>query len=98
MDERLKFIARLLDGDKMAPLCREFSISRKTGYKILKRYNDCGLQGLTNRSLRPLPSQNAGYNPFSLYISFLKCGNCPIIAKLSCFNADILRTPATAFI
>jgi hypothetical protein len=30
MDERLKFIARLLDGDKMALLCREFGISRKT--------------------------------------------------------------------
>ena len=35
MDERLKFIARLLDGEKMAPLCCEFGISRKTGYKIL---------------------------------------------------------------
>lgn len=40
MDERLKFIARLLDGDKMAALCREFGISRKTGYKILTRYNE----------------------------------------------------------
>ena len=40
MDERLKFIARLLDGEKMAPLAREFGISRKIGYKILKRYND----------------------------------------------------------
>jgi transposase len=38
MDERLKFIARLLDGDKMAELCREFGVSRKTGYKILNRY------------------------------------------------------------
>jgi len=37
MDERLKFIARLLDGEKMAGLCREFGISRKTGYKILGR-------------------------------------------------------------
>jgi hypothetical protein len=34
MDERLKFIARLLDGEQMAGLCREFGISRKTGYKI----------------------------------------------------------------
>ena len=40
MDERLKFIARLLDGEKMAGLCREFGISRKTGYKILTRYNE----------------------------------------------------------
>src|ERR1700719_4052201 len=31
MDERLKFIAQLLDGEKMAVLCRQFGISRKTG-------------------------------------------------------------------
>jgi len=31
MDERLKFIARLLDGEKMASMCREFGISRVTG-------------------------------------------------------------------
>ena len=36
MDERLKFIARLLDGEQMAGLCREFGISRKTGYKGLQ--------------------------------------------------------------
>ena len=29
-----RFIARLLDGEKMAVLCREFGISRKTGYTI----------------------------------------------------------------
>jgi transposase len=52
MDERLKFIARLLDGEKMAQLCREFGISRKTGYKILTRYNEIGLEGLTDRSSR----------------------------------------------
>lgn len=34
MDERVRFIARLLDGEKMAALCAEFGISRKTGYKI----------------------------------------------------------------
>jgi hypothetical protein len=32
MDERLRFVARLLEGEKMAPLCAEFGISRKTGY------------------------------------------------------------------
>ena len=34
MDGRLRFVARLLDGEKMAPLCREFDIPRKTGYKF----------------------------------------------------------------
>ena len=43
MDERLRFIARLLESEKMAPLCREFGISRVTGYKIYERYKTCGL-------------------------------------------------------
>lgn len=52
VDERLRFIARLLDGEKMAALCAEFGISRKTGYKIYKRYKGCGIDGLTDRSHR----------------------------------------------
>jgi putative transposase len=44
MDERLRFVARRLDGEKMAQLCREFGISRETGYKIFNRYKGCGLQ------------------------------------------------------
>jgi putative transposase len=58
MDERLKFIARLLEGEKMAELCREFGVSRKTGYKILNRYNSCGVEGLTDRSRRPYRQAN----------------------------------------
>jgi putative transposase len=58
MDERLKFVARLLDGEKMAGLCREFGVSRKTGYKILRRYNEIGLEGLTDRSRRPYRHAN----------------------------------------
>ena len=49
MDERLRFVARLLDGDKMAAVCREFGISRKTGYKIFNRYKEVGIQGLEDR-------------------------------------------------
>ena len=37
----------------MAELCREFGISRKTGYKIFDRYQERGVQGLTDRSRRP---------------------------------------------
>jgi putative transposase len=58
MDERVKFIARLLDGERMSELCEEFSISRKTGYKILQRYRDCGVDGLTDRSRRPYRHAN----------------------------------------
>jgi hypothetical protein len=37
MDERMRFVARLLDGEKMAALCDEFGISRKTGDKMYDR-------------------------------------------------------------
>ena len=58
MEERLRFVARLLDGEKMAVLCREFEISRKTGYKLFNRYKDSGLEGLTDRSRRPYRHAN----------------------------------------
>ena len=53
MDERIRFVIRLKDGESMAALCREFQISRKTGYKIFERYEECGLAGLTDRARRP---------------------------------------------
>ncbi len=64
MDERLRFVARLLDGEKMAVLCREFDISRKTGYKLFNRYRECGLEGLTDRSRRPY--RHANQLPFQI--------------------------------
>ena len=36
----------------MAPLCAEFGISRKTGYKIYERYKTCGELAVTDRSWR----------------------------------------------
>jgi transposase InsO family protein len=54
MDERLRFVARLLEGEEMSALCREFGISRKTGYTIWSRYKDQGLEALTDRSRRPV--------------------------------------------
>jgi putative transposase len=45
----------LLDSEKMAPLRREFSISRVTGYKIFNRYKDCGLEGEGAQSRVILP-------------------------------------------
>jgi len=53
MDERTKFIGRLLSGEKMAPLCREFGISRVTGYKLWKRYHEFGSVALFDQSRAP---------------------------------------------
>lgn len=54
MDERLRFVARVMEGERMTELCREFDISRKTGYKIYNRYKECGLEALMDRSRRPV--------------------------------------------
>jgi transposase len=54
MEERLRFVARLLEGEGMSEVCRDFGISRKTGYKIFNRYKDDGLEALSDRSRRPV--------------------------------------------
>ena len=58
MDERLRFVARLLDGEAMSEICREFGISRKTGYKIFNRYKEQGLLALNDRCRRPVRYAN----------------------------------------
>lgn len=42
----------------MSEVCRDFGISRKTGYKFFQRYKDVGLKGLTDRSRRPMRYAN----------------------------------------
>jgi putative transposase len=64
MDERLRFVARLLEGHNMSEACREFGISRPTGYKIFNRYKDIGYEGLLDRSRRPY--RHANQLPFQL--------------------------------
>ena len=54
MEERLRFVARLLDGETMTEVCRDFGISRKTGRKIFVRYKEHGLEALNDRSRRPV--------------------------------------------
>ncbi len=58
MDERMRFVIPLKDGESMALLCREFGISRKTGYKIFERYEEYGLEGLSDRTRRPFRYAN----------------------------------------
>lgn len=58
MEERLRFVARLLEGESMSDVCREFGISRKTGYKVYNRYKEQGLEALCDRSRRPVRYAN----------------------------------------
>ncbi len=58
MEERLRFVARLLDGEGMSDVCRLFGNSHNTGYRIFNRCKDDGLEALTDRSRRPVRYAN----------------------------------------
>ena len=58
MAERVRFVARLLEGESMSSVCREFGISRKTGYKIFNRYQSEGMEAFCDRSWRPVRNAN----------------------------------------
>src|SRR3989454_2695067 len=54
MSLRQEFVTMALQaGVSMSELCRRFEISRKTGYKWLRRYRAEDLRGLADRSRRP---------------------------------------------
>src|SRR2546423_14488141 len=53
-EQRMRFVMRVVNGERMSALCREFGISRPTGYVWLRRYQQTGsLRGLQERSRRP---------------------------------------------
>lgn len=54
MSLRKEFVTEALaEGANISALCRHYGISRKTGYKWLKRYREEGEAGLADRSRRP---------------------------------------------
>ena len=54
MDQRVRFISEYLERHfSVAEICRQFNISRKTGYKWLTRYEAYGAPGLEDRSCKP---------------------------------------------
>ncbi len=59
MSLRLEFVKFALAQDSnIAELCRRFDISRKTGYKWIKRYLQLGEAGLVDHSRKPKASPN----------------------------------------
>ena len=54
MEEKYSFILKYNEGLwSVTELCREYSISRKTAYKLINRYQAHGFDGLKDRSRRP---------------------------------------------
>lgn len=58
MDQRVEFVLRAKEGaESLAALCRDYGISRPTGYLWLNRYHEVGsISGLAEHSRRPLHS------------------------------------------
>jgi transposase InsO family protein len=56
MSLKMEFVERVTAGEKIAPLCREFGISRTAGHKWWKRYKEQGYAGLEEQSRRPKSS------------------------------------------
>lgn len=57
MKIREEFLLKVLEPDSsMKELCEEYGISRKTGYKWLKRFQEQGIEGLRDMSRRPRSS------------------------------------------
>lgn len=60
MSERLKFVATYLEYEvSFTDLCRDFGVSRRTGYKWIRRYQADGAAGLEDRSHAPRTHPNA---------------------------------------
>jgi putative transposase len=49
----MSFVQRLEQGETMTELCREYGISRKTGYKLRERFRELGPMGLYDQSRAP---------------------------------------------
>lgn len=98
MDERLKFVARLLEGERMSDLCREFGVSRKTGYKIWNRYRFLGARALLDRSRRPY--RYANQIPLQIEKFIVRCKQerptwgAPKIRELVCKKFPEIKPPA----
>ena len=54
MSQRLEFVMLAqAEGANISGLCRRYGVSRKSGYKWIRRFGGGGKEGLSDRSRRP---------------------------------------------
>ena len=87
-------------GDGRAPalcrptsVCREFGVSRKTGYKIFDRYKAHGLEALSDRSRRPVRYANQLSQQVETLVVRLKAENQ---ARIECRILRAVRGVSSA--
>jgi transposase InsO family protein len=55
-EQRVEFVVRVSRGESISELCREYGISRPTGYLWVRRFRELGVAGVETHSHRPLSS------------------------------------------
>jgi transposase InsO family protein len=71
-DQRVEFVVRASRGESLSGLCREYGISRPTGYVWQKRFREQGVAGVEERSRRPLLSPQRTALPIEARIVALR--------------------------
>ena len=75
MDQKILFVADWLRGvSSVSDLCDVYNISRKTGYKWLKRYDQSGINGLHEASRKP--HQSPQQTPYPIRQAILDLRTC----------------------
>ena len=72
MDQRTKFAQEAMHTDNLLALCKEYGISRPTGYKWIARYKALGASGMNDLSRAPKRNKNALSEDAVCEIVFLK--------------------------
>lgn len=101
MSQKEAFIWQAIQPQRnMVKLCQEFGISRKTGYKWLKRYEQEGEEGLEERSRRPKNSPKKTSSHIEAQILALReqhpvWGGRKLKARLEQLGHEDIPSPST---
>jgi transposase len=103
MDQRLQFLSSYQKEEmSVADLCREYGISRPTGYRWINRYNETGPEGLVDRNRRPHGCSHATLEPvenaiFALRAKHPSWGARKLKARLEMLQPDVVWPAASTF-
>lgn len=102
MSEKIRFISRILDGESISSVSKEFGIHRKTGEKYFKRFKNEGIEGLTEKSRAPITKPNK--TPRNVVKTILEIKDryrswgAPKIREKLIKNYPLLKAPAVSTI
>ena len=103
VDQRLQFLSSYQKEEmSVADLCRQYGVSRPTGYRWINRYKEVGPEGLVDRSRRPKGCSHATLEPIENAIITLRAkhpswGARKLKARLEKLQPDVVWPAASTF-